>query len=44
MNAKEVEDLSDDSAENESPSTNTDVDALLVTAMNLVTDNNIVRD
>merc|ERR1740124_1697966 len=44
VNANKVEDLSNDSAEDESPSTNTDVNTLLATAMNLATDNDIVWD
>ena len=44
MNANEVEDLSKDSVEDKSPSINTDADALLATAMNLATDNDIVWD
>ena len=42
VNANEVEDLSNDSAEDESPFTDTDVNVLLATAMNLVADNDIV--
>ena len=44
VNANEVKDLFNDSAGDESLSTSTDTNALLQTTMNLVTDNDIVRD